>query len=542
MIVQDPTFGQTVNFDALRRDLHVVYDEVFPRFNLLGVVHRLSELGGDHPSISIAGGASILAYSLIVAAGEDELAASLKDKIFTLGWTEEHCGSDLLSITTEAAPIPGDPSGRMFHVRGRKWLINNSYHGDYHVVVGKLDPSQSGPRSLSLFLVPRSSTRGWQRLETHVLTNMVLTEFEIDGPGRLLGKPGQGLAIIQQMANASRYQCTFMGVRMVAHAIPATIEHLAAKRIFGEHPVRFSNVYRQLHDLVLQAAFYDFVMYRSVALNRSDFLVFYGTMLKSWLLLRINELLAQNLLVAGSKGFLRESIIGRVAIDSFVLPVFDGHYTINTLMTAKQARRYLDADQPADVDERLGRLRRNLFRETHHDELATDTRDMRRPSFFDFADYIARLELPIDVPARALIDAARAALDDIDARDLGSDLEHRYKTGDLVHWLESVLAAAEMWKVTGEDAYLNVVVQQFNRTAATLNEIVAQTGLDAPFVPPMRHVPIAQPEDARAYLLDLLDVRRRCGAEPYPASGTVVSASLGIRATAVTEPVLSADR
>ena len=54
-------------------------------------------------------------------------------------------------------------------------------------------------------------------------------------------------------------------------------------------------------------------------------------MLKSWLLLRANELLGQNLLVVGSKGFLAESVIGRNAIDSFVLPVFDGHYTINTL-------------------------------------------------------------------------------------------------------------------------------------------------------------------------------------------------------------------
>ena len=34
-------------------------------------------------------------------------------------------------------------------------------------------------------------------------------------------------------------------------------------------------------------------------------------MLKSWLLLRANELLGQNLLVVGSKGFLAESVIGR---------------------------------------------------------------------------------------------------------------------------------------------------------------------------------------------------------------------------------------
>ena len=35
---------------------------------------------------------------MLVAAEEDELAAQLKGKIFTLGWTEEHTGTDLLSV------------------------------------------------------------------------------------------------------------------------------------------------------------------------------------------------------------------------------------------------------------------------------------------------------------------------------------------------------------------------------------------------------------------------------------------------------------
>lgn len=510
MIVQDPDFGEIVDFDWLRSELHVVYDRLYPDFNLLAGIYALSRTDDDHPGISIAGGASFLAYSMLIAAGEEELAASLKDCVFTLGWTEEHCGSDLLSVRTVATPMEDDPEGKTYHIRGRKWLINNSIHGDYHCVLAKLDPERNGPRSLSLFLVPHSSTRDWERLETRVLDDMVLSTYEVDGPGQILGKPGQGLEIVQRMAIPSKYQCTFMGVRMMTKSIPATIEHLCSKQIFGEHPASFSNVFRQLHDIALRAAYYEFLFHRCTALNESSFLAFYGTMLKSWALLRINELLGHNLLVAGSKGFLRESWIGRTAMDSFVLPVFDGHYTINTLMSSKHAKRYLGADEPVDLEARMETLRKEVFREVPHGEIYADPRSLRRPAFFDYADYVERLGLPIDVPARQLIDSAKALQAEIKEAGLDKDPEHRYKIGDLLHWLESVLVAAEMWRLTQEDAYLNVVIMQVNDTVNAFNAIVAEGGFETPFLSPMRRLPIAKDvEDPQAFLLDLMDVVSR---------------------------------
>jgi len=519
--LQDPRFGKIVDFDRLRGEIKAIYDHIHPEFNLLGVVHTLSRLSSDIPSESIALGASTLAYSLLVAADEPELAAQHKDKLFTLGWTEEHCGSDLLSVRTSATPI-GDPAERMYHVSGRKWLINNSYHGDFHVVVAKIDPTKNGPRSLSLFLVPRSSTSEWQRLETHVLDKMVLTAFDIDGPGRLLGKPGHGLQIVQRMANISRSQCTYTGVAMVREAIPATIEHLAGKHIFGQHPIQFSNVFRQLYQIVLRAAFYEWQLYRNVALGaESPFLQFYGTQLKSWLLLRINELLGHNLLVAGSKGFLAESVIGRDAIDSFVLPVFDGHYTINTLMTDKHASRYLEADEPAALEDRLGTLHRDAFIERIHNEIHADMRALRRPPFFDWADYLRALDLPLDLPAEALVAGARALLDELAQSDQRREAEYKFKIGDLIHWMESILAAAELWRVTQEDAYLDTVVLQWNGTVETFNRIVSEGDLATAFQQPIHQRPLSLPEDPRAWLLDLLDVR---GKIPRPTPETSMTA------------------
>ena len=417
MYINDPQFGNIVDFDQLRGSILHLYNALLPDFDMHRSLKVGTELYGDEPDVMIAAGASMLAWMTIIAAGEDEIAEELKDSLFTLGWTEEEIGSDLLSASTRAAPLNDDPDCVDYHLKGRKWLINNSYHADYHTIVAKTDPDSSGPRSLSIFLVPQSSCKNWQRLETHVLRRMVLTSFDIDGPGRLLGKVGHGLQILQRMAMPSKYQCAYVGINLLNEAIPASIEHLSKKRIFNENPINFSNVLRQMYNIVMGAAVLNFIYYRALALSASNFLQFHGVMLKSWLLLRANELLGQNLLVVGSKGFLAESVIGRNAIDSFVLPVFDGHYTINTLMTAKHAKRYLGASRRADVSERMAALRFGLSGSTGGDPIRANSRKLRNPDFFDYAQYIEDLALPIDLDARRIVTAMQSLTDELnDAR------------------------------------------------------------------------------------------------------------------------------
>ena len=490
--VRDKQFGDILDYDRLRAGMMDVLDNVYPTFNLMGSMLEATRHFNNNPSYMTACAASGLAYMMLVAAEEYELAAKLKGKIFTLSWTEEHTGTDLLSVRTRATPLPADPTGKQFHIKGQKWLINNSYHADYHSVIAKVDPSADGPRSLSLFAVPHSSTKNWQRLETHVLRSMVLTKFDIDGPGALIGQVGRGLEILQRMALPSKYHCAYMGVKMVDDSLPAAIEHLSTKNIFGENPIRFSNVFRQLYNLVQQAAHINFTFFRALAFSDSPFLQFHGIMLKSWLLLKCNEILSQNLLVTGSKGFLKSSNIGGNAIDSFVYPVFDGHYTLNTLLTYKHTLRYLNATAKGDIEARMRSLRDNAYLPREGKQILNNSRETRRPPFFDYVDYIARCRLPIDINAAQLISASSGIMDAIQAREDTNEPEYRYKIGMLVHNLEALLSAVELWKVTANDHYLNAVVMQANEVAKLINRIISEGAFDLPFIQPLRHLPTAQ--------------------------------------------------
>ena len=505
--VKDTQFGDILDFQRLRDGMMDVLDNVYPTFNLMGSMLEATRHFNNNPNYMTACAASGLAYMMLVAAEEYELAAKLKGKIFTLSWTEEHTGTDLLSVRTRATPVSDDPGEKNFHIKGQKWLINNSWHADYHSVIAKVDPSANGPRSLSLFAVPHSSTKNWQRLDTHVLRSMVLTKFDIDGPGILIGQVGRGLQILQRMALPSKYHCSYMGVKMVEDSLPAAIEHLSSKNIFGSNPIQFSNVFRQLYNLVQGAALINFTFFRALAFSDSPFLQFHGIMLKSWLLLKCNEILSQNLLITGSKGFLKESNIGGNAIDSFVFPVFDGHYTLNTLLTYKHTRRYLEAKTKGDIESRMQVLRENAYVALEGKQILNDSREMRRPPFFDYADYITRCRLPIPLDASRLVNASEEIIDAIQERGDTNEPEYRYKIGMIVHNLEALLSAVELWKVTANDHYLNAIIMQYNDVGKLANRIISEGDLAVDFIEPLRQLPLPTPDDPRAFLLGLLDVK-----------------------------------
>ncbi len=505
--VNDPKFGEIVDYEFVKSHLSKVLDNVYPNFDMLGCMTTSTEWYNDEANAMTAVAASGFAYMMLVAAGETELAAKHKGQIFTLGWTEEHTGTDLLSAYTHATPMSDDPDERQFHLKGHKWVINNSYHADYHMIVAKTDPEQNGPRSLSIFIVPHSSTKNWQRLETHILDKMVITEYDVDGPGTLVGKVGQGLSIIQSIANPCKYICSYLGLVMVRRALPATIDHLATKRIFSENPIQFTNVFRQMYNLCLQESLIEFTLNRGVAMSDGPFLAFYGAMMKSWLLLRTNEILRENLLVAGSKGFLRESVIGRHAMDSFVLPVFDGHYTLNTLMTAKHLKRYIHADDAPNMEERLNFLRENMYHHFSGNQLHIPARKVKNPPFVNFVEAINQLNLPIDLNAQNLIIRVRSLVDELDATELSSDTDIRYKLGMVLHNLEALVASCELWAMTDNEHYLNGIVIQYNALVKVFNNLISESSLQTPFLTPMRQQPMDMPDDPVNFLLSLMDVQ-----------------------------------
>jgi len=165
------------------------------------------------------------------------------------------------------------------------------------------------------------------------------------------------------------------------------------------------------------------------------------------------------------------------------------------------------ATAPGDIEERIGILSRNAYVPLEGKQIFNNSRETRRPPFFDYADYISRCALPIDLDAGLLVKSSASIMDAIQKRDAANEPEYRYKVGMLAHNLEALLSAVELWKVTANDHYINAIIMQYNEVGKLINRIISEGDLPVDFIPPLRQLPLPQPADPREFLLGLLDVK-----------------------------------
>ena len=100
----------------------------------------------------------------------------------------------------------------------------------------------------------------------------------------------------------------------------------------------------------------------------------------------------------------------------------------------------------------------------------------------------------------------QALADELKQRGLSQDPEHRYKLGALLHWMEALLAACEMWKAADEPEFLNAIVMQYNAFVNQFNQVISESALTTPFLALMRQRPLRHVEQPRAFLLRLFQL------------------------------------
>jgi alkylation response protein AidB-like acyl-CoA dehydrogenase len=148
------------------------------------------------------------------------------ESLTTMSLTESHAGSDLGLLRTSGVP---QPDGSVL-VSGSKIFISGGEHdltpNIIHLVLGRLPQAPSGPRGLSLFLVPKILPDGSRNA---VVCDGIEHKMGLHGSstcsirfdnatGWLLGEPHQGLAPMFRMMNAARLHVAFQGVGLLEAA------------------------------------------------------------------------------------------------------------------------------------------------------------------------------------------------------------------------------------------------------------------------------------------------------------------------------------
>ena len=169
------------------------------------------------------------AYECIKHHASDELKDQYLEKVATGEWlatmclTEPHAGSDLGLARTKAVPLPDG----QYAVSGTKIFISGGEHdltdNIVHLVLARLPDAPSGPKGLSLFLVPKFYPDGSksrvhcdrieEKMGLHGSPTCVM-RFD-EAVCAIVGEPGKGLNAMFVMMNAARLHVALQGIGLL---------------------------------------------------------------------------------------------------------------------------------------------------------------------------------------------------------------------------------------------------------------------------------------------------------------------------------------
>ncbi|MEM8872115.1 MAG: acyl-CoA dehydrogenase family protein, partial [Pseudomonadota bacterium] len=176
------------------------------------------------------------------------------EAIGSLGMTEPGAGSDVQGIKTTAIRDGDD-----FVINGQKVFITNGGNCDLIVLACKTDPTL-GAKGISLILVPSDTPGfrkgnkllekvGWKAQDT---AELFFDDVRVPADN-LLGAEGRGFyQMMDQLPQERLMQCVRSAAILEA-ALDWTIEHVNARKAFGQTIADFQNTRFRLAEIKAQA-------------------------------------------------------------------------------------------------------------------------------------------------------------------------------------------------------------------------------------------------------------------------------------------------
>ena len=248
--------------------------------------------------------------------------------IAAIAMTEPDAGSDLQAIKTRARKADED-----YLIDGSKTFITNGATANLVCLAVRTDPEAVGLKALSLLVFETKGLAGYQagraleKLGRHAQNT---TELFFDGvrvrADSLLGK-GEGRGLFQMM-DQLRYERLSIGLGAVAaaeRAVELTIAYAKQRTAFGQPLLDLQNTRFKLAECRTEAqigrVFVDDCIQRFIA-GRLDAVT--AAMAKYWLTDRQFRIVDECVQLHGGYGYMQESEIARIWLDSRVQRIYAG--------------------------------------------------------------------------------------------------------------------------------------------------------------------------------------------------------------------------
>ena len=247
-----------------------------------------------------------------------------------MAMTEKQGGSDLRANTTQAEPLdaPGE-----FLITGHKWFCSAPMCDAFLVLA-------RAPGGLACFLLPRWTPEGkrnaffLQRLKSKVGNRSnASSEVELSGAwARRVGEEGRGVAIIMEMVQSTRLDCTISSAGLTRQAVTQAIHHARHRSAFGHTLTDQPLMCNVLADLAVESEAATLLAMRlarafdaAASDPREHGLARLATAAaKYWVCKRAPAHVAEALECLGGNGYVEESILPRLYREAPVNSVWEG--------------------------------------------------------------------------------------------------------------------------------------------------------------------------------------------------------------------------
>lgn len=195
------------------------------------------------------GGMSLVTYGTDVQKRELLPKLIRGEARFALALTESAAGTDAGAITTTARRVGGG-----WRINGRKIWISNADAADHMVVACRTAPGSTGPRGVSMLLVPRGTPGIHMTVLEKVGHNCMpsydigFDDVEVDD-GALMGEEGNGFRHLMSTLHYSRAGQAANAVGQAQKAVDLALQHARERRQFGQPIGSFQAIQHKLADM-----------------------------------------------------------------------------------------------------------------------------------------------------------------------------------------------------------------------------------------------------------------------------------------------------
>ena len=257
-------------------------------------------------------------------------------KIIALAITEPSGGSDVANIKTRAVK-----EGEYYRVNGSKTFITSGERADYYTVAVRTGGDGYG--GISLLLIDRETegfTRGRNLKKTGWWASDTAELFFDDclvHESRLIGAENAGFIAIMSNFEMERLNLCVMANMTSELAFDAAMAYVKEREAFGRPIAKFQVIKHKLAEMATQLEASKTLTYSlASAMQEGKSVVKEISMAKNFATNTSDKLTYDAVQIFGGMGFMRESLVDRLARDNRILSIGGGTYEIMNEVIAKQ--------------------------------------------------------------------------------------------------------------------------------------------------------------------------------------------------------------